>query len=133
MKEKKLSKQDGTVLYVIQREIDIVTAALLLTGQFTVLGIFIAPGSFSLSAGGPITGVARLEGKYKDKAINAAIDAIDILTALLLLMDKINVNGLGIAPEGFSLSVGGPPFGGDKIQPTRLHTSRIFNELDTIF
>ncbi|OLN22142.1 hypothetical protein BTO30_11245 [Domibacillus antri] len=132
MKEKKKVEQDKQVLHVIQREIDIITALLLLTGQYTIFGIFVEPGSFSLSVGGPITGTSRIVSKSGDKTVDLTIDAIDILLAILLISDKVNINGIFISPRGFSLSIGGPLFGGAKPEPDLPHAEKIFNEFNKI-
>ncbi|MCM2533627.1 hypothetical protein NDK43_16060 [Neobacillus pocheonensis] len=45
-------EQDLQVIESIQRNIDIITAVLLLSGQFTIVRLIIDPGGFALSVGG---------------------------------------------------------------------------------
>lgn len=104
-------------IHSIQRTIDTVAAVLLLTGQVTIVGVFIRPGRFSISIGGPIFGGRRLEGKNHSRAGNIIIDMIDILLAILLLNDEINVEGSFITSMDFTINISGPIFGYPKIIP----------------
>lgn len=104
-------------IHSIQRIIDTVAAVLLLTGQITIVGVFIRPGRFSISIGGPIFGGRRLEGKNHSRAGGIVIDMIDIFLAILLLNDEINVEGIFITSMDFTLNVSGPIFGFPKIIP----------------
>ncbi|MFC6602152.1 hypothetical protein ACFQDF_12280 [Ectobacillus funiculus] len=64
MENNALEKEEQTISF-IQRNIDVITAILLLTGQITIIGVFVTPGGFRISIGGPLTGISRLEGKQK--------------------------------------------------------------------
>jgi hypothetical protein len=116
----------------IQRDIDIITAVLLLTGQLTIIRIFIESGGFGFTVGGPMTGRFRLEGKSGSETGNFIIDAIDIVVAILLVNDEIGVNGLFISPGGFSFNVSGPIFGVSRIDPTLPSMKKMFNEFRLI-
>lgn len=74
-------------IHSIQRTIDTVAALLLLTGQVTINGVFVRPGRLSVSIGG-----RRLEGKNHSRAGGIVIDMIDILLAIFLLNDEINID-----------------------------------------
>lgn len=111
-------EQDLQVIESIQRNIDIITAVLLLSGQFTIVRLIIDPGGFALSVGGPLTGRERLEGKFGNKTLSLLLDIGDILLAILLLSDEINVEGIFIGPGRFSLNITGPIFGVPKHEPT---------------
>ena len=104
-------------IHSIQRTIDTVAAVLLLTGQVTIVGVFIRPGRFSISIGGPIFGGRRLEGKDHSRAVGIVIDIIDIFIAILLLNDEINVEGTFITSMDFTMNISGPIFGFPKIIP----------------
>lgn len=104
-------EKEKQMIRAIQRDISLVTAALLLTGQITLRGIFVTPKSFRLSLGGPITGTERIEGLNGNKTITFFIDIIDIIIALLLLKGSIIVEGTFIGAREFTLVVSGPIFG----------------------
>lgn len=104
-------------IHSIQRTIDTVAALLLLTGQVTINGVFVRPGRFSVSIGGPIFGGRRLEGKDRSRAGSLVIDIIDILLAIFLLNDEINVEGTFISSGTFTLNISGPIFGFPKVIP----------------
>ena len=105
-------------IHSIQRTIDTVAALLLLTGQVTINGVFVRSARFSISIGGPIFGGRRLEGKNHSRAGSIVIDMIDILLAIFLLNDDINVEGTFIAPGSFTMNISGPIFGYPKIIPS---------------
>lgn len=99
------------------RTLDIITAALLLTGQVTITGIFFQTGgAFGIPVSGPITGGFRIESRSKSKLGNVAIDIIDILLAIFLLSDLINVQGTYFTAGRFNIVIGGPLFGGAKTE-----------------
>ncbi|EKN64564.1 hypothetical protein P9E76_06885 [Schinkia azotoformans] len=104
-------EKDQQIILTIQREIAIVTAVLLLTGQITIIGVFVTPGGFRASLGGPLTGASRIESKTGSQTVNLIIDIIDIVLALLLIGDELRVTGSFIAPGSFTINVGGPIFG----------------------
>ncbi|WP_152414356.1 hypothetical protein [Halalkalibacterium ligniniphilum] len=118
MRKHNLTNREQHMIRAIIREIDLVTAVLLVTGQLTISRVVIAPGGFSLTVSGPLTGSERLESKTGSNAVNALIDVIDLLLAVLLIQDKINVHGVFITFGGsFSLAISGPIFGRPKIEP----------------
>ncbi|WP_231603468.1 hypothetical protein [Bacillus sp. FJAT-27231] len=102
----------------LQRNIDIITAILLLTGQITIVGIFITSGGFSLTLSGPLLGGSRARGIKGSQTLDLTVDLIDILIAILLIKDDIRVVTLGLAPGTFSLNVSGPIFGLPRTQAT---------------
>jgi hypothetical protein len=116
----------------IRRNIDVITAALLLTGQITILRIIVGPGHFSMSVGGPLTGRERLEGKFGNEVLSLLLDIGDILIAILLIKDELNVEGLFITPGGFSFNVTGPIFGFPKLVATLPDMERIYNQFKFI-
>ncbi|PLT28515.1 hypothetical protein [Peribacillus deserti] len=121
-------EHENQVISAIQFEIDIILAALLLTGQITVIRVYVIPGGFGFSLGGPLTGRSRLEGRSKIKAFSFAIDLLDILLAILLLTRKITFEGLFVGPGRFSFNVSGPIFGIPKPQPVQSEIEKISKE-----
>lgn len=116
------------IIASLQRDLNLATAFLLLTGQITIIGIFVTPGEFNLSLGGPILGRARLESKYKDmKLVNSIIDIIDVIIVVLLIIDEIRITGTVIGPNRFSIIVSGPIFGSPKYEPTLPSLKREYN------
>ncbi|MDO6848924.1 hypothetical protein Q4S57_13265 [Priestia megaterium] len=109
--------KERELIFAIQRDLDVVTAILLLTGQITIIGVFVTPGAFRISVGGPITGTSRIEGKDGDAGINIIIDMIDVFLAALLLNNQINVSGAFISSGRFTINVSGPIFGVPKTEP----------------
>jgi len=105
------NEQEKQLIRTIQRDISVATAALLLTGQVTLRGVFVTPGSFRLSLAGPLTGTERLEGKNGNKVATAFLDILDISIAILLLKGSIVVEGTFIGAREFTLVVSGPIFG----------------------
>jgi hypothetical protein len=99
------------VIASLQRDLNLATAVLLLTGQLTIIGVNVAPGGFSVSLSGPIFGRCRLEGKFGERVTNTVIDVIDILITILLIIDKIRIFRTMIGPDGFAVNVSGPIFG----------------------
>ncbi|KWU63730.1 hypothetical protein N7983_13515 [Priestia megaterium] len=109
--------KERELIFAIQRDLDVVTAILLLTGQITIIGVFVTPGAFRVSVGGPITGTSRIEGKDGNAGINIIIDMIDVFLAALLLNNQINVSGAFISSGRFTINVSGPIFGVPKTEP----------------
>ncbi|MEW4239675.1 hypothetical protein Q0N51_11925 [Priestia megaterium] len=109
--------KERELIFAIQRNLDVVTAILLLTGQITIIGVFVTPGAFRISVGGPITGTSRIEGKDGDAGINIIIDMIDVILAALLLNNQINVSGAFISSGRFTINVSGAIFGVPKTEP----------------
>ncbi|WP_051663314.1 hypothetical protein [Alicyclobacillus macrosporangiidus] len=97
----------------ILRAIDIWIAILLLTGQLTSGGVFIASGAIWLSLSGPMTGGTRMEGRGDGAGF--ALDAIDVILALLLITGQITNTGPWISSGRFSFVVTGPVFGNPNI------------------
>lgn len=112
----------------VYQSIDIFTAILILTGQISIGGVFVTPESFSLSLSGPFTGRTRKEAIPDVPAADAALDFINIITALLLIIGQINVIGTYITSKGFSIVLGGPPFGLRKKEAYNPAASRFFAE-----
>ncbi|PGL69869.1 hypothetical protein [Bacillus sp. AFS055030] len=111
-------KDDLRIIATLQRDLNVATAALLLTGQITLIGAFVTSGEFSLSLSGPLLGRERIESKYGDQFTNTLIDVIDIMLAILLIIDEIRVVSSVIGPGRFTLNVSGPIFGAPVSEPT---------------
>lgn len=111
-------KEDLRIIATLQRDLNVATAALLLTGQITLIGVFVTSGEFSLSLSGPLLGRERIESKYGDQLTNTLIDVIDIIIAILLLIDEVRVVSSVIGPGRFSLNISGPIFGAPVSEPT---------------
>ncbi|AMM95500.1 hypothetical protein UP17_12010 [Peribacillus simplex] len=105
------------VIHSFQRNLEITTAILLLTGQITIIGVFVRPSRFSLSLGGPLFGGHRLEGRDHSQAGNLFIDILDIIIAILLINDAIHVTGIFISSGDFTINVSGPIFGYPEVVP----------------
>lgn len=63
-------------------------------------------------------GGERLVGKYEKKITNAVIDIIDVILAILLMIDQIRMTGAVIVPGRFTVYVSGPIFGVPLYEPT---------------
>ncbi|MBB6446774.1 hypothetical protein [Bacillus benzoevorans] len=109
--------EDANIIASLQRDLNLATAFLLLTGQITVRGVFVYSGRFSLSLSGPIFGSVRTVGKEPQHITNTVIDIIDVLIAVLLIMDQIRIVGVLVGPGRFALTVTGPIFGETLPQP----------------
>jgi hypothetical protein len=120
--------QDIQVVESIQRNIDIITATLLLTGQLTIARLIVEPGGFALSVGGPLTGLPRLEGTFGNKTYNFVIDIGDIVLAILLITNEINVTGIFLGPGRFSINMTGPIFGIPKHEYTIPDLEKVFTQ-----
>lgn len=124
-------KQDGKsisekTVHAVHQSIDFITSILLLTGQLTIRGVFFTPSGFSLSLTGPIIGGSRSEAREGEPNVNLVIDSIDVITALLLIIGQINVEGTFITSHLFTIVVSGPPFG-------RLKTEAYVPEAEEFF
>ncbi|MEH7344942.1 hypothetical protein V7122_13905 [Bacillus sp. JJ1532] len=119
LQNKSKLQKDLQLIASLQRDLNLVTAFLLLTGQITLVGVFVNPGEFSLSLSGPIFGRARLESKFRDEPfVNTIIDVVDVIVAVLLIIDEIRIVGVFIGSSRFSIVVSGPIFGSPKHEPT---------------
>ncbi|WDL96055.1 hypothetical protein [Alicyclobacillus sp. ALC3] len=96
-------------LEAIQYSIDFVTAILLLTGRITTTGIFVVPEGFYLSATGPILGGTVSRGKTQ--ALSYAFGMINVLSALLLILNVIRVTGPYITSRRAFIVFSGELFG----------------------
>lgn len=112
------TKKKLDVIAELQRDLNFATAFLLLTGQITIIGVFMTPGEFSLSLSGPLFGRERLQGKFGDLQLTALVDILDIVIAILLIIDAIRVVSAVVGPSRFSINVCGPIFGSPLYQPT---------------
>jgi len=119
------NRLETEVIFSIERTLGLITAILLLTGQITIFGIFVRPGRFSLSLGGPITGGSRLEGIDNQGIGKLVINFIDIILATLLILDEINVTGTFISSGEFTINVSGPIFGYPRVVPITLPPENI--------
>jgi hypothetical protein len=132
MNDKRKTQHELSILRAIQRDMDIITAGLLLAGQFTIIGIFITPDGFALSVGGPLSGESRIESKNNNQAVDATIDAIDILLAMLLISGKVGIGAITLSSDGFSFTIAGPIFGTQKPDPTLPNAPKVFKEFNTV-
>ncbi|KIL45225.1 hypothetical protein [Jeotgalibacillus soli] len=117
MDEKSKIQKDLQIIASLQRDLNLVTAALLMTGQITIVGIFVNPGGFVPSLSGPLLRNERLEGLNGNVFSTMLIDIIDIILAILLLIDEIGVTSILVGPGRFSIDVTGPIFGVAKRVP----------------
>lgn len=128
-----IDKNEYMLIREIQRDLDIIIAALLLTGQITVTRVFFGPGYFGVTVGGPLTGARRLEGKDENQLITMSIDIMDIILAILLIKDEINLVGVFFSSDArFSLSISGPIFGRHKVVPVLSYLRKNQKELNNI-
>ncbi|WP_157081402.1 hypothetical protein [Neobacillus soli] len=115
-------------VYSIQRNLDLITAGLLLTGQVTISRLIVEPGGLALSVGGPLTGIARMEGKFGNKTLSLFIDIGDILLGILLLTDQINVSGVFLGNGRFRINMTGPIFGIPKHEYTLPDIEKVYTQ-----
>jgi hypothetical protein len=121
----KIKTRANAVARSIHRFLDVATILLLLTGQITIGGVFIAPSGFGLSLSGPFTGSGAVG---ETPQANLVLDGLDILTALLLVIDEINVVGTFITADRFTIVVSGPPFGLAKAEAYAPTASEFFDD-----
>lgn len=93
----------------ILETIDISTAILLLTGQLSATGIFVYPNGLYVSVTGPIFNGQRLLGK--NDGSQAALNSIDVVIALMLIIGQLRVYGPFPGPHILSLAITGPALG----------------------
>jgi len=96
-------------LAAVQYSVDFVTAILLLTNRITTTGIFVVPEGFFLSATGRILGGTPSTGQTD--ALSRAFRAINILSAILLILNVIRVTGPYITSGRAFLVYSGEIFG----------------------
>ncbi|ARU61565.1 hypothetical protein CBW65_11500 [Tumebacillus avium] len=114
----------------IYRTIEVITVALLLSGQINVSGVFFFKGGgFSLSFAGPITGGVRSLGVPEAPASDAVIDLISLAAALLLILDQVNVTGTLLTQGGYTIVLSGPIFRQAKRVAAVPQTRRFVNDL----
>lgn len=113
----------------VHRGIGIGTAILLLTGQITIGGVFIAPSDFALSLSGPFTGSGAVGKTDRD---NVVLDGLDIITALLVIINQLQVIGTYITASRFTIVVGGPIFGGDEVRGYTPKARQFFHDFGSI-
>ena len=120
MQKKNKDDANKREIHAVQRSIDIITAILLLTEQITIIGIFIRPGRFSISVGGPLFGGSRIVPKENWPIEQEVLDIIHIILAILLFSEKITLTGIFITSAEFAINVSGPIFGYTKTVPSTL-------------
>jgi hypothetical protein len=113
----------------VHRGMGLVTAVLLLTGQITIGGVFIAPSDFALSLSGFFTGSGAFGVTDRD---NFVLDGLDIIAAFLLILNQLQVIGTYITAKRFSIVVGGPIFGGAEVEGYTPSASQFFNDFGSI-
>ncbi|KYP80498.1 hypothetical protein [Ferroacidibacillus organovorans] len=95
-----------TFLQGTHESIDLVTAALLLTGQLAPSGLFIVPAGINLSLSGPVLGGVLNQGITP--TARATLRAIEVLSAVLLVGEALTTVGLYITAQRASIVLGGP-------------------------
>ena len=104
-------------LRTIYQTIDITTAVLLLTGQITIRSIiFTSGGETRLTVAGPIFGIERTEARPQVPGAGAVIDGLDVILALLIILGQMQVSGLFISQQRFTLQISGPALGSPKFE-----------------
>ncbi len=103
------TNSSGQIIGSVRHGIDLVTAVLLLTGQITTTGIFVVPEGFYLASGGPIFGGVRSSGTSAPATV--VLSAVDVLAAVLLILQAIRVTGVYITSQRFFIVFSGPIFG----------------------
>ncbi|ASS74993.1 hypothetical protein CIG75_08335 [Tumebacillus algifaecis] len=99
----------------MRQTLDLAVAALLLSGQITVRSLILSTSSeFRLNLTGPIFGGPRTIAKGKSKSGALILDAVDVMIAFLLILNQLNVSGVFLQSQRFSLTVSGPAFGGSR-------------------
>ncbi|HEU4963314.1 MAG TPA: hypothetical protein VFV52_05565, partial [Bacilli bacterium] len=99
-------------IQAVYRALDYVTVALLLTGQISIGGVFLTSGGgFSLSLSGPFTGSALKIPRREAPSAGVVIRFVEVVAALLVILDQINVIGTFVTSGEFTIVVSGPPFG----------------------
>ncbi|MGE8203716.1 hypothetical protein ACQKP0_04065 [Heyndrickxia sp. NPDC080065] len=120
-------EKEKRIIREIQRDISLVTAVLLLTGQITIRGVFVTSKAFRLSLGGPLTGTPRTEGVDGNKIATAFIDVFDIIIAILLIKGLIAIEGTFVGASEFTLLVSGPIFGMQIPEPSLPHLRKDYS------
>lgn len=119
------STRNGSIVPALYLGLDVVTAILLLTGQIAIGGVFITHDSFGLSLSGPFTGSGSRPSTPQSALV---LDGLDVITALLLLLDQIHVIGSFLNTSRFTIVVSGPPFGYPRILPLSPRSRRFFRD-----
>lgn len=96
-------------LETVRYSIDLTTAILLLTGQISTVGLFVVEKGFFLTSTGPILGGHKVRGKTGESVV--ALDVIDIVAALLLILDAIRVTGVYVTSGSTFITFSGAIFG----------------------
>lgn len=117
------------IVQSIHRGMDVASAILLLTGQITIGGVFIAPEEFGLSLSGPFTGSGAIGTTPNAQLIQ---DGLDVIAALLLIIGEFDVIGTYITANRFTIVIGGPPIGVAKTVAYVPSTREFFNDLETM-
>ncbi|MBS4223083.1 hypothetical protein [Lederbergia citrea] len=104
-------EQDQKTVQALYWDINIVTAALLLTGQLSMDGVFFEAGGIAIPLSGPITGGYHIEGKSGSRVGNLVIDIVDIIIAILLIIGQISIRSTIFSSGRAAVVVSGPIFG----------------------
>lgn len=128
MQNKSMGEMDDAnkrSISAFHRTMDIITGILLITGQITVIGVFIRPERFSLTVGGPIFGGTRIVPKDNLAIEQDILDLINLVFAILLFSDNITVTGITFSSGDFGINISGPIFGYPKVVPSTLMLDNI--------
>lgn len=95
---------------------DIVAAVLIISRQITVASVWLTRGGgFGISFTGDILGGAQTEAIPGAAGADIGIYTIGLVAALLIILDQVNIIGVYIGPGRVSFVIGGPAFGGLKV------------------
>ncbi|TCP59617.1 hypothetical protein EV586_101846 [Tumebacillus sp. BK434] len=98
-----------------RQAIDLSVAALLLSGQITIRSVIVSPSEeIRLNVTGPIFGGGRTVAKGNRGDVDLIIDAANIVAAYLLILNQINVSGVFLQSQRFTMTLGGPVLGSPK-------------------
>lgn len=89
--------------------IDVVTAALILTGQIQPAGMFLVSEGFSISFTGPVLGYKGTEATTPGAGF--VMGGLEVITAVLLIARVFGTIGVYVTSHRASIVVGGPLFG----------------------
>ncbi|PWI56872.1 hypothetical protein [Sulfoacidibacillus thermotolerans] len=89
--------------------IDLLTAALLLSGQLQPVGMFVVPEGFMLSLSGPLLGGVTM--KTTTSGAKFVMAGLEVITAVFLIARVFGTTGVYVSSHRFSIVVAGLPIG----------------------
>ena len=118
-------KSADDIVQAVYRGLDLFTAVLLLTDQIRIGAVFVTHEGFGLSLSGPFTGSGA---EPRTPQAELVLDGLDVVTALLLVLDQIHVIGSFITVNRATIVVSGPPFGQPDTAAYFPHSSEFFQD-----